>query len=103
MLLHFLFFPEKYQAYKEKVNSKCYSRVLLYVLPGFLHSFAPVNVVENKNRLLGCFGQQLFEIAFSRLLLVVAIDEGEVDALQFVEFRLYRISKNPFYQRDSRQ
>jgi len=49
MLLLFEFLPEKNDADKKKINRTPNSRMFFNMLPRLLHSFAPMNVVKNKN------------------------------------------------------
>ena len=63
----------------EDVDSETDVGVLMDFVPGLLHAWRPVDIVENDDRIFVSFALEKFVVVDSGLVLVVGIDEGKVD------------------------
>src|SRR5436190_12778358 len=84
MLLRLLTAQED-KPHGEQVDGNSDPRMSLDGLPGFLHAFAPMDVIQYEDRVVVRFGQALFEIVQGGFLGMVTIEEGQIQSLDALE------------------
>ncbi len=77
--------------------------MVLYLLPGLLHFFTPVNIVEDQDGMFCGMGQQGFKITEGRFEPVVAIHKGQFNrgmSCQYLWQGMIKITGHQFYIRN---
>ena len=82
MFLVFLLGSEKYDPELKKVHTQAHIGMRMDFRPGFFHTGAPVNVIEDQDRSGMFFFKRHLKIPERRLLGMIAVEIHEVHAFQ---------------------
>ena len=77
-MLFYLFIPKENQAPLKGIYANGHFRMRLDDLPGFLHAFTPINIVENKNGIIMNMIQTLVKVIKGGFFLMIAIKKNKV-------------------------
>src|SRR6476660_2179689 len=87
MLLFFKLVAEKNKTKEKDINRAPHGGMLLNSCPGFFHLSAPVNIVENKDRLIVKQRKHVLKIGDGWLVAVIAVDIHYIQGLHFRQQR----------------